>query len=243
MSHSPPFTTSVANKSGTVQSYAVFSEAPTIRSSGSSPGISKISTIRIITSVKGVSSGQGIGYFTLSKKLYAICGTYDVDGHEERLPAGTGAEVIDYKLVTSGKIDATGKAIGGTLLEVDSSEGSPAFVKGYEQEPVAEADCFVIRTRSEFTSQEAKQISMRRTIGFHATFVPGPNQTYQIEPSKVFHVAIGSYNARNIVKKSLRTATATFRVDFEELGTDDVQLVHGERGNLQRLVIEGAEEE
>lgn len=79
MSHSPPFTISVANKSGTIQSYAVFSEAPTIRSSGSAPGNSKRSTIRIITSVKGVSSGQGVGYFTLSKKLYAICGTYDVD--------------------------------------------------------------------------------------------------------------------------------------------------------------------
>lgn len=80
MSHSPPFTISVANKSGTIQSYAVFSEVPTIRSSGTAPGISKKSTIRIITSVKGVSSGEGVGYFTLSKKLYAVCGTYDVDG-------------------------------------------------------------------------------------------------------------------------------------------------------------------
>ena len=71
--------------------------------------------------------------------------------------------------------------------------------------------------------------------------MPGPNQTYQVKPSRVFYVVIGTYNARDIVNKALRTATATFRVDFEELGTDDVQLVHDERGTLQVLVVGGVE--
>lgn len=80
MSRSAPFTISVANKSGVIQSYAIFSEAPTILSSSAAPCTSTKSTTRIITSIKGVSSDQGVGYFTLSKKLYAICGTYDVEG-------------------------------------------------------------------------------------------------------------------------------------------------------------------
>ncbi|KAK2605657.1 hypothetical protein N8I77_008481 [Diaporthe amygdali] len=256
MSRSAPFTISVANKSGVMQSYAIFSDAPTIRSSGGSPGTSTRSTIRIITSVKGVSSGQGMGCFTLSKKLYATCGTYDVDsdpseGDEERSPVGTGTEVIDQRPVALGKTDVKGKNIGGTLLEVDSSGGSPAFVNGGDQEAAGEVDCFAIRTRSEFTSQEAKlnkfvlgfSSSLRHTIGAYATFVPAPNQTYQVKPSKVFYVAIGTYNARDLVKEGLRTATATFRVDFEELSTNDVQLVHDERGNLQRLVSGNEEEE
>lgn len=58
--------------------------------------------------------------------------------------------------MTLGKTDVKGKNIGGTLLEVDSSGGSPAFVNGGDQEAAGEVDCFAIRTRSEFTTQEAK---------------------------------------------------------------------------------------
>jgi hypothetical protein len=81
--------------------------------------------------------------------------------------------------------------------------------------------------------------SLRHSIGPYATFVPAPNQTYQIKPSKVFFVTIGQYNARDLVKDGLRTSTASIRVDFGDLGTNDVQLVHDEQGKLQRYLAGG----
>ena len=77
-------------------------------------------------------------------------------GNAEQSPVGTGTEVIDQRPVTLGETDARGKTTGGTLLEVDSSGGSPAFVKGDELEAAGEVDCFAMRTRPDFTLREAK---------------------------------------------------------------------------------------
>jgi hypothetical protein len=155
-----PYSISISNKSGEKQSYAIFAEAPVIKTtSGSAASASIKFATRIITSVRGVSHGHGMASFILSRRLYASCGTYDVDsdedGDDDKSPVGTGTEVIDQRPVTLGKLNAKGKLVPGTLLEVDSSGGSPSFVQG-DPEAAADVDCFAIRARADFTAQEAR---------------------------------------------------------------------------------------
>ena len=60
-----------------------------------------------------------------------------------------------------------------------------------------------------------------------------PNTLYQINPGEVFYVTVGHYEARALIKPELKDAEVTCRVDFEALGTDDVQIVHDTHGKLQ----------
>ena len=98
--------------------------------------------------------------FILSKRTYATCGTYDVDSDpvdegEDSSTVGTGTEVIDKRPVLLGFFDSRGRTVNGTMLEVDSSGGSPSFVTS-ELEPTGDLGCFALRSRADFTPQEAK---------------------------------------------------------------------------------------
>ena len=151
-----PFTISISNKSGSKQSYAIFAEAPTIKPSSSERRV----TTGIITSVHGVSNGKGQASFILSKQLYATCGTYDVEfdstmGDENKSPIGTGTEVVDQREVELSYVQSNGTLVHGSLWEVDASGGSPSFATS-NPEPGAEKECFAIKTRGDFTDQEAK---------------------------------------------------------------------------------------
>ena len=65
-----------------------------------------------------------------------------------------------------------------------------------------------------------------------------PNTTYQIQPSKVFYLVEGDFVPRDRAKaEALKALPSTCKVDFEELATDTIQLVHDDRG---RLVIQTA---
>jgi len=263
-----PYSISISNESGEKQNYAIFSEAPAIKSSSSMDV--KVTT-GIIASVRGVSSGHGMGCFTLSKQLYATCGTFDADfggpgGDDSKSPVGTGTEVIDQRPVVLGSLNSHGTLIPGSLLQVETNSGSPSFISK-DPELGGELDCFAIRTKGDFTTQEARQSmfvghrlyfaitmltpcvsdkyifgycsSLRHTIGPYATFVPAPNQTYQIKPSKVFYITVGTFNARDLAKTdTLKTLPSTCHIDFDALATDAVQLVHDTHGNLTRFLAE-----
>ncbi|EKJ70225.1 hypothetical protein FPSE_09599 [Fusarium pseudograminearum CS3096] len=74
--------------------------------------------------------------------------------------------------------------------------------------------------------------SVRQEIGSYVTFVPSPGQTYVIMPSNKFYVTIGSFYVRDIVKKPLQTSSDTALVDFDQLATENVSLVHDAYNNL-----------
>ena len=152
-----PYTISINNKSGSKQSYALFAEAPTLKPNSPERKV----TTGIVTSVHGVSSGKGQASFIISKQLYATCGTYDVEfdptagANDHKSPVGTGTEVIDQREVVLGFRESNGRETPGSLWEVDASGGSPAFATN-NPEPGGELDCFAIKTRGDFTDQEAK---------------------------------------------------------------------------------------
>ena len=150
-SAAPPYTISITNQSGTKKSYALFGEAPTIVPAASER---KVAT-GIIASVRGVSPGSGQASFILSKQLYVTCGTYDVefessDGNKKAV--GTGTEVVDQRLIRA--LGSDGGQLGD-LWEVDSKEGSPSFAAPEPQTGGAKG-CFAVKTRGDFTTQEAK---------------------------------------------------------------------------------------
>jgi hypothetical protein len=151
-----PYTISVNNKSGSKQSYAIFTEAPIIKPSSPERKV----TTGIITSVHGVSTGKGQASFILSKQLYATCGTYDVEfdsttSDDNKSPIGTGTEVIDQRPVSLGFKESNGKASSGSMWEVDTTGGAPSFATN-NPEPGSDFECFAIKTRGDFTDQEAK---------------------------------------------------------------------------------------
>jgi hypothetical protein len=74
--------------------------------------------------------------------------------------------------------------------------------------------------------------SVRQEIGSYVTFIPSPGQTYVIMPSNKFYVTIGDFNVRDIVKKPLKASSDTVLVDFDQLATDRVSLVHDAYNNL-----------
>ncbi|UZP37027.1 hypothetical protein NXS19_004843 [Fusarium pseudograminearum] len=51
-------------------------------------------------------------------------------------------------------------------------------------------------------------------------------------PSNKFYVTIGSFYVRDIVKKPLQTSSDTALVDFDQLATENVSLVHDAYNNL-----------
>lgn len=155
---------SISNKYGRKQSYAIFAETPVIQ--GNNQLLTAI-TRRIITSVHYVPSGDGQANIFLPKSWYATCGTYDVDtdstvrqvqaADKNLKPIGSGTEVIDQREVELGARDTAGVELPGSTLEIECMNGTPCFVKPDPPlKRVGSFDRFAIRTRTDFTPQEAK---------------------------------------------------------------------------------------
>ncbi len=156
---------SISNRYGSKQSYAIFAEAPLIQANNQ---VLTATTRRIITSVHYVPSGDGQANIFLPKSWYATCGTYDVDtdsvirqaqaaDKDHLKPVGSGCEVIDQREVELGTRTETGVELPGSTLEIECGNGTPCFVQ--PDAPLARmgaADRFAIRTRTDFTPQEAK---------------------------------------------------------------------------------------
>jgi len=54
-------------------------------------------------------------------------------------------------------------------------------------------------------------------------------------PSNVFYVAIGTFNPRDATPEGLETSSCM--IDFNQLPSNDVGLVHDERGKLTVVAI------
>ncbi|KAK4677502.1 hypothetical protein QC764_404815 [Podospora pseudoanserina] len=245
-----PYAISIDNRSDIKRSYALFAEPPTIKHNGGSA--IKVVT-RIISSARGVASPHGQANFTLSKKLYARCGVYDVEvdpspDDQNRKRVGSGVEVIDQRLVTLGSTDKHGNIVPGTTLMIDSSSGTPAFTEN-NPAPSGAVGCFCIQTRGDFSVKEAKLnqfvvgfcSSTRQSIGPYATFVPQPSEEYQIAPSKGFYVVVGNFNPYDLADMRLKDSMSSCYVDFASLETDSVTLVHHSNGTLVRQVVTDGE--
>ncbi|CAH0052043.1 unnamed protein product [Clonostachys solani] len=231
-------TITINNRSQDTCSYGLYAEPPTI--SPSTPTLT-----RIITRVQGVANPHGQATFILSKELIATCGIYDVDYNiptppdPKKKPVGTGTEVIDQQSVNLGSQSLDGTLVSGTVLEIDCSHGTPCFSK-VTARATAGSGAFAIRTRTDFVPQQAASnkffigysCSVRQDIGPYATFVPVPNQTYQIMPSNKFYITMGEFNTRDLVKKPQEIGTDTVLVDFDQLATDRVSIVHDANNNL-----------
>jgi len=245
-----PYIISVNNQTNSKQSYAIFSAPPTIKRNGDDTAVHIVT--RIITSVRGVASPSGLASFMLSKQLYATCGVYDVETdpsphNHYRKRIGTGIEVVDQRAVSLGTKNKDGSAVNGTTLRIECSGGTPAFTEDILASSGA-LDCFAVVTGNDFSSKEAKanqyvvgySSSMRQNIGPYATFVPEPGQEYQIAPSKVFYVVVGQFNPYDLTSQPLSDvgtiASGICKVDFSILQTDQVTLVHTDRGELIRQV-------
>ena len=83
--------------------------------------------------------------------------------------------------------------------------------------------------------------SARQNIGPDATFVPEPNDEYQIAPSRGFYVVVGQFNLYDIVSLSVKELNSTCYVDFGASETGQVTLVHHDNGALVRKVVEDGE--
>ncbi|KAF4453770.1 hypothetical protein F53441_3596 [Fusarium austroafricanum] len=233
-----PYTITINNKSQSSSSYGIYAEPP-----GVTPAVT--TTTRIISRVIGVASGQGQATFILSKQLIATCGIYDISSDvsdppdPKKKPVGTGTEVVDQRYVDLGSKELDGTPVPGSFLEIDCSSGTPSFSRASTHSS-AGVGAFVVKTKPDFTLQQAASnkffigfsCSVRQDIGLYVTFVPNPAQTYLIMPSNKFYVTIGSFNVRDIVKKPLKTSSDTVLVDFDELATDRVSLVHDAYNNL-----------
>ncbi|OBS23316.1 hypothetical protein FPOA_03865 [Fusarium poae] len=233
-----PFTITVNNKSQASSSYGIYAEPP-----GVTPSVT--TTTRIISRVVGVASGQGQATFVLSKQLIATCGIYDISSDvsdppdPKKRPVGTGTEVVDQRYVDLGSKELDGTPVAGSYLEVDCSSGTPSFSRA-STHPLAGIGAFVVKTKPDFTLQQAASnkffigfsCSVRQEIGSYVTFIPSPGQTYVIMPSNKFYVTIGDFNVRDIVKKPLKTSSDTVLIDFDQLATDRVSLVHDAYNNL-----------
>ncbi|KAK1754832.1 hypothetical protein QBC47DRAFT_413752 [Echria macrotheca] len=234
-----PLVITINNKSQGTASYGVYAEPPAI-----SPRVA--ATTRIIACAHGVPSGQGQATIILSKNLIATCGIYNISSDvtdppdPKRKTVGTGVEIIDQRHVDVTYKETDGKIVSGTCLEVDSSSGTPTFVRPAYPAP-AVVGAFSVKMRTDFTPQQAASqrffvgysCSVRQDIGTYATFVPSPGQTYQIIPSNKFYVTLGTFSVRDVVKlPDHLPAPDTVVVDFDELATDQVTLVHDSYGKL-----------
>lgn len=65
-------------------------------------------------------------------------------------------------------------------------------------------------------------------------FCPTPNTVYQVKPSNLFYVAIGSYAPRAGTPEGLEASSCM--IDFGQLQSNDVGLVHDEYGKLSVVV-------
>ena len=73
-----------------------------------------------------------------------------------------------------------------------------------------------------------------KDIGPIAMFCPAPNTTYQITPSDCFYVAIGRFSPRDPTPEGLEASSC--KIDFAQLQSYDVGLVHDEWGKLAVVV-------
>ncbi|KAF4337524.1 hypothetical protein FBEOM_8622 [Fusarium beomiforme] len=234
-----PYTITINNKSQSKAAYGIYAEPPAV-----TPTVT--TTTRVISRVIGVASGHGQATFILSKQLIATCGIYDINSDisdppdPKKKPVGTGTEVIDQRYVDLGSKALDDTLIPGSFLEVDCSSGTPSFSKA-STDPSATVGLFAVKTKPDFTLQQAVSnkffigysCSVRQDIGSYVTFVPNPGQTYLIRPPNRFYVTIGSFNVRDIVKGPLKTSLDTVLIDFDELATDRVSLVHDAYNNLR----------
>ncbi|KAK4182073.1 hypothetical protein QBC35DRAFT_550340, partial [Podospora australis] len=162
--------------------------------------------------------GQATIY--LRKIWYATCGMYDVDtestargvtGNLKAKAAGSGTEVIDQREVELGATDNAGVMIHGSSREMECTNGTPCFVKPDHM------GCFALRTRADFTPQEAKAnkyfvgftSSLRPNIGPYASFAPQPGQLYHVKPSSTLYVAVGHFQSHDLVGDALKEESNT----------------------------------
>jgi hypothetical protein len=66
-------------------------------------------------------------------------------------------------------------------------------------------------------------------LGFYSTFIPMPNTTYNIQPRPIFGILLGDFQPRSNFD---RPTDEICEVDFDQLGTDDVEVVHTDRNEL-----------
>ncbi|KAI0390901.1 hypothetical protein F5Y17DRAFT_37005 [Xylariaceae sp. FL0594] len=226
-------TITVTNNSGVMQSYGLFSAVPTI-TPASDPVFNDI-----ITVFKGVPGNGGQAFFTMpSAELYAICGAVNRDAIDD----GVQKEIVDKQAVVLGHTADDGKTVPGSTCSVLVENGSPTFDRGASVAPMGNAGCFCVRTNTDFSYKEAKQgryvlgfgvsttPQMVKDVGPFAMFCPAPNTSYQIMPSNVFYVAIGTFYPRDATPEGLETSSC--KIDFNQLPSNDVGLVHDERGKL-----------
>ncbi|KAI1177883.1 hypothetical protein F4777DRAFT_576695 [Nemania sp. FL0916] len=227
-------TITVTNLSGVTQSYALFAGTPTV-----TPTTKPIYN-DIITVLRGVPGSGGQAFFTMpSAELVAICGTSNRDAIDD----GVQVEIVDKQAVVLGHQADDGKTVPGTTSSVlVPSAGSLVFDRGVNTAPAGNPGCFCLRTTTDFSYKEAKQgryvigfgvpttPQMVKDVGPFTMFCPAPNTIYQIMPSNIFYVAIGSFNPRDATPEGLEAASC--KIDFNQLPSNDVDLVHDERGKL-----------
>ena len=138
----------VNNRSGAVQNYVLFAEAPSI-----TPSDGEIHT-NIIVAFRGVSGNSGEAFFTMpSERLFAICGT----SNTEELENDIQIEITDKMPVNMGTQTETGSLIRGTTCDVTTSAGTPTFSAHQTAPPMGELGAFCIRTTDDFTYQNAEE--------------------------------------------------------------------------------------
>lgn len=142
-------TITVTNRSGVLQSYALFAGEPTVTP------VTKPIFNDIITVLQGVPGSGGQAFFTMpSSELYAICGTNNRDAIDD----GVQVEIVDKQPVVLGHQTDDGRTVPGTTSAVVvPSAGSLVFDRGVNLAPVGNPGCFCVRTTTDFSYKEAKQ--------------------------------------------------------------------------------------
>ena len=157
----PSYTITIANKSGSKQSYGLFAETPGVR-----PSVSNIRT-SIITTFPGVASGTGQARLDIQKQLFALCGLSRHDGDVsdsnvavevgDALDSNTGIDIFDKRPVTLGTKLENGQFNPGSEWNVVVSQGSPSFSEDTSTKFSGELGAFCIKTGTDFTALEAKR--------------------------------------------------------------------------------------
>jgi hypothetical protein len=140
---STSYSITIFNRSSVSQSYAIFSQVPTIKPTAQ--GL----TSHAILVAKGVAPKSGTAYFSIPRESYfAVCGT----SHQDE---ATTTHVLDRRPVALGVVETSILRPGTTCVTQVVSDAlsfalwdGPAVDRG-------EAGAFCIQTGSDFTYEEA----------------------------------------------------------------------------------------
>ncbi|KAK8067365.1 hypothetical protein PG997_014112 [Apiospora hydei] len=212
----------VINNTGGPQDYAFFSATPVVSGGFSGPIWSNV-----LKSAGHTPNGAQASFEVLTT-YYATCGSF------EGSPEHGGKVTISKSVPINLGSKAGGNVTPGSSVARRATLAPPT-TPGQGKLGNFQPDT-ACKPENRFTMQDAHENNLLVGIATSgggsitkamASFAPYPNVKYQIMPPAVYHVGAGSrFQVGDLVKAEMMSNTLA--VDFNQRGTNNVTLVHGD---------------